>query len=503
MKITILIFTLFLISCNSKSQNHDSQDEQDLHDFDNTQSDIDTTVPDPDKIDADADTDNNAESSDSDTDSVICLDLKIQQNVIKSGFPLKDKDGKITFCRPGCDTPTENDPQCVRNIWEWNNWGVYQTYINDEEKKTSPECYPWPCVIEGMKSYRTMKSDCDRFLSVDNYSSTMLTIGDLRVSGGIAGIEMGGYVSGYNSLRAMAYHIEKDEYEPVGYAGGYTGFNYDRFLFSTANGDWSKKTYTQTYIISAKRNDDGKWKYEAIYDDDQHKAWFSRPPFMGKDWVLIQIKHLQTGEYNVYYSKVDEWKWVKFAPPKVYEGNISGNRLTFIIGEREIYVCDLDKTPKELTDCTKINRNGEFGHGPRLDQLNPDRLVYNIYGEPKFVEVDLSVTPYKYTEHTITPSESTVGGYEPKDFRDGTVLYMELFGTSGADFKQCFYNMEQKKSYCPSEGPWGDQEYLMGFGTFDGRYQLWKAPARTSCYVRDIKCWCEENKSGCETIFGE
>ncbi len=490
-------------SCSSNSRNHDSQNEQDLHDFDNTQSDIDTTVPDPDKIDADADTDNNAESSDSDTDSVECLDLKIQQNVIKSGFPLKDKDGKITFCRPGCDTPTENDPQCVRNIWEWNNWGVYQTYINDEEKKTSPECYPWPCVIEGMKAYRTMKSDCDRFLSVDNYSSSMGTIGDLRVSGGIAGIEMGGYVSGYNSLRAMAYHIEKDEYEPVGYAGGYTGFNYDRFLFSTANGDWSKKTYTQTYIISAKRNDDGKWKYEAIYDDDQHKAWFSRPPFMGKDWVLIQIKHLQTGEYNVYYSKIDEWKWTKFAPPKVYEGNISGNRLTFIIGEREIYVCELDKTPRELTDCTKINRNGELGHGPMLDQLNPDRLVYNIYGEPKFVEVDLSATPYKYTEHTITVSEPTAGSFEPNDFRNGTFLYTELFGTDSADLKQCFYSTEQKKSYCPSEGPWGDQEYLMGFGTFDGRYQLWKAPARTSCYVRDIKCWCEENKLGCESVFEE
>ncbi|HNW15741.1 MAG TPA: hypothetical protein PKM15_03480, partial [bacterium] len=48
MKVAILVFTLFLISCSSKSQNQDSQDEQDLHDFDNTQPDIDTTVPDPD-----------------------------------------------------------------------------------------------------------------------------------------------------------------------------------------------------------------------------------------------------------------------------------------------------------------------------------------------------------------------------------------------------------------------------------------------------------------------
>lgn len=514
MLILSLSALLFTVSCNGcsngeKTTDLDSIGDRDLevdNEIEDAWNDYDTTS-DADKIIADD------ESSDADSDSVVCLDLKVQQNVIKSGFPFKDKDGKITFCRPGCDIPTENDPQCVRNIWEWNNWGVYQTYINDEEKKTSPECYPWPCVIEGMKAFRDVASKCDRSLSAGNYSSSMGTIGDLRVSGGIAGIEMSGYVSGYNSSRAMAYHIEKDEYEPVGYSGAYTQFNYGRFIFVTANGDLSKENHTQMYIISAKRNENGSWKYEAIYDDEQHMGDLSRPPFVGKNWVLIQVNHRITGKYEVFYSKVndlaspngtaDKWEWTKFAPSKVYEGNISGNRLTFIIGDREIYVCDLDKTPKELTDCTKINRNGELGHGPRLDQLNPDRLVYNVYGEPKFVEVDLSVTPLKYTEHKITPSEPTAGSFQPNDFRNGTILYSELFGTSGADFKQCFYNMEQKKSYCPNEGPWGDKEYLMGFGTFDGIYQLWKAPARTSCYVRDIKCWCEENNLGCETIFGK
>jgi len=350
-----------------------------------------------------------------------------------------------------------------------------------------------------------MKSDCDRFLSVNNYSSSMGTIGDLRVSEGIAGIEMGGYVTGYNSSRAMAYHIEKDEYEPVGYSGAYTQFNYGRFIFVTANGDLSRENHTQMYIISAKRNENGSWKYEAIYDDEQHMGDLSRPPFVGKDWVLIQVNHRITGKYEVFYSRVDKWEWTKFAPPKVYEGNISGNRLTFIIGEREIYVCDLDKTPKELTDCTKINRNGELGHGPRLDQLNPDRLVYNIYGEPKFVEVDLSVIPHKYTEHTIVPSEEELIGFEPSDFRNGTVLYDEMFAvTGGWDHKSCFYNMEQKKSYCTGISPWPKTvEYLMGFGTFDEKYQLWKIPAGSACAVRDIKCWCEENKLGCETIFGE
>jgi len=508
--VLIIFVSIIVVSCNSCDSKNETdtisdkdaiaQTDNDVEDDKDINQDIDTTSPDTNII---IDSDNEIPDSDTDTDST-CLDLKIQANVIKAGFPLKDKNGKITFCRPGCDTPTENDPQCVRNLWEWNNWGVYQTYLNDPEN-TSPECYPWPCVIDGMKAYRTMKSDCDRFLSVDNYSSSMGTIGDLRVSGGIAGIEMGGYVNGYNSSRAMAYHIEKDEYEPVGYSGAYTQFNHDRFIFVTANGDLSKENHTQMYIISAKRNDDGTWKHEAIYDDEQHMGDLSRPPFVGKDWVLIQVHHRVTGKYEVFYSKVDEWNWIKFEPPKVYEGNISGNRLSFIIGDREIYVCDLDKSPEKVSDCTKINRDGELGHGPRLDQLNPDRLVYNVYGEPKFVEVDLSVTPHKYTEHSITPSEEELMGFEPSDFRKGIVLYDEMFSVGqGWDHKSCFYNMEQKKSYCPDEGPWPNTlEYLMGFGTFDENYQLWKIPAGSACAVRDIKCWCEENNMGCESVFGK
>ncbi|HPV21480.1 MAG TPA: hypothetical protein PK102_07580, partial [bacterium] len=100
MKVAILILTLFLISCNSKSQNHDSQDEQDLHDLDNIQPDIDTTVSDPDII---LDDELIEEIPDED-ENVPCLDLKYNENTLKTNFPFKDKDGKPTFCRPGCDT---------------------------------------------------------------------------------------------------------------------------------------------------------------------------------------------------------------------------------------------------------------------------------------------------------------------------------------------------------------------------------------------------------------
>ncbi|MCK5808101.1 hypothetical protein KAH37_03835 [bacterium] len=275
----LLFFTFLLFSCNCSP----SQPSTDYDNDSDTQlsTDRDSDLSTHHDSDATTDTDYDSPITDSNNDIATdadiheqCLDLRIQQNVIKSGFPLKDKNGKITFCRPECDTPTETDPQCVRNIWDWNNWGVYQTYLNDEEKKTSPECYPWPCIITEMKaSHTNMKSSCDRFLAVNNYGSSMGTISDLRVSEGIAGIEMGGYVSGYNSLRAMAYHIEKDAFEPVGYSGAYTGFNYGRFLLTTANGDWSKETFTQTYIISAKRMSENHWKYEVIYDDEQRKSY--------------------------------------------------------------------------------------------------------------------------------------------------------------------------------------------------------------------------------------
>jgi hypothetical protein len=95
MKVVILILTLFLVSCNSNSRNHDSQDEQDLHDFDNSQSDIDTTVPDPD-ISDDLSDEALAESDETPDVDMYCpypMDAK---------YPYFRRDGTIHFCCP-CD----------------------------------------------------------------------------------------------------------------------------------------------------------------------------------------------------------------------------------------------------------------------------------------------------------------------------------------------------------------------------------------------------------------
>ena len=118
----LLLIVLAAVSCRKNKT-------ADINDKDSGITDVDTPVPDPDISDSLSDdlsdevSDTESEVlTDTDADTAVpCLDLRYNENTIKTNFPFKDKNGKPTFCRPGCDTPTETDPQCVRNIWEWDN----------------------------------------------------------------------------------------------------------------------------------------------------------------------------------------------------------------------------------------------------------------------------------------------------------------------------------------------------------------------------------------------
>ena len=166
------------------------------------------------KADQDADT---VPDADSDED-VACLDLRYNENTIKTPFPFKDANGKPTFCRPGCDTPTENDPQCVRNIWEWDNWSEYQDYLKAQEKDPNQqderECYPWPCKLPDMHAktkaeLSTFVSSCDRLLTVNEFRANVGTINSHGMYDGVAGMDFG------HSGRATEYDPEKDEYKNI------------------------------------------------------------------------------------------------------------------------------------------------------------------------------------------------------------------------------------------------------------------------------------------------
>ena len=428
-----------------------------------------------------------------DTDTPVgCPSLKYYANVKAAGFPLKDKDGKITFCRPGCDTPTENDPQCTRNLWEWVNWGRYQEY--EQGKSDYVECYPWPCVLPGLRA-REYTHECDKNITTNSYAVSMAALFDLKIQNGLVGtFMMGSSTDQYASHRMNTYDPVRDEFASVGYA--FDGaFAYDRFIFVSGFENWTKEVGT-LYALSAKKVLGG-YKYETIYYDDE-KTQFSRSPLIGEKWVVLNLLHRDTTLIEVVYAKVDEWNWRKLRRNKIYEGNIVDNRVTFIDDSRQVFVCDLDKLPFDPEkECLRIDRGGEMAYQPRLNEENKNQLVYfNAADDSNMTLVDLSGEKPAYSSLPFTISEPQSTGAYPHQFKGNLILYDEAFmplDNSRLDYKACFYRIDKQKNYCPSKytKP-STSRYDMGFNSFDGNYQLWKTPSGTIAAVRDIACYCEK-----------
>jgi len=489
---------MVFFSCSENSPQNDAETDIDTV----TEQDIDftDTAPDPDMNDYD-------ETPDKDTDidnTVECLDLKIQDNVINTPFPFKDKDGKPTFCRPGCDTPTETDPQCVKNIWEWRNWESYQEYVN--KKTETPDCYQWPCEIKDMKASpnpESFNSKCDRHIAVMGYNASMGTIWSHGMSNGVAGM----YLGRRHGL-VIEYNPEQDKYLALGATGGAFSFNEDRYVFMILETNPDINPDYRSYAISIERKD-GKYYYELIHDNENHNSFFSRPPFAGGKWVLIQVREGKASSVTeVKYAKAGVWEWQTIegiGSPLAQEGNIVGDHLTFITNNRAMYYCDLTKSPKHISDCKLINRSagvgliGQFeeGHSPRIDTENEKRLVYNLYRQNVFVEVDLTdVENPVYSEYEVSKNKETTYSWQVDTFRGNKVLYSDFYTmeAGSVDMIGCFYRLDKKKSSCPQENihPWTGQN-LMGYNTFWGKWHLWKTPASVATVMRDWECYCEES----------
>ena len=487
----------FFVSCSSSQSSNDSDS---IPDADTDMQDSENVVDeDTDKdVDSIEDSDNSPDADqDSDSDNpetVECLDLRYNENTIKTPFPFKDANGKPTFCRPGCDTPTENDPQCVRNIWEWDNWDEYQVYLKAQEKdpdqQKERECYPWPCKLPDMhpktkETLDTFVSSCDRLLTVNGFNADEGTVWSHGMSDGVAGMDFG------HTGRLIEYDPEKNEYMTLGQERR-LAFNEGRYIIESYDrvpGD-NINTY-RTYTISVLRTEKGYF-YEFIRDNYGHKDEFLRPPFAGKNWALLRL----TGDKTVYASSKD-WVWHELGGITNYagEGNIVGDHLTFITNNRELYYCDLPKYPKHIDECFKLNRKNEFGeeelgHSPRIDLDNEYRVVYNVYHQNIFVEVDLKdLNNPKYTEYTISKLFSNSWGWEIDMLKGNRISYSD----SASDDIGCFYRFDKQKTYCQKEQTFStDPSDLMGYNVFLGKWHLWKRIGRPTAIIRDLECYCEE-----------
>ena len=501
MRNTLIILLLIAFSaCNSDKPKNDA----DINDKDSGITDVDTTLPDPDTVGIDAEQPDIDFDTDADT-TVPCLDLRYNENTIKTNFPFKDKNGKPTFCRPGCDTPTETDPQCVRNIWEWDNWEKYQKYLeaqkNNPAQTTIRECYPWPCKLPDMKADSTLESfnsKCDRWLTVNGYESNMGTIWTHGMSDGVAGMDFA------HSGRIIEYDPEKDEYFSLGQSLPLM-FNENRYIGIIYDQLPQPSNFTNRQFVISVLRKDGKYFYELIYDNVDHNAWFTNPSFPGNKWAFIQVSEGRYGSKTEFkYASSNDWQWHNIDGIQNYagEGNIVSDHLTFITNNREIYYCDLRKYPKHINDCLKINRLNtdkityEQGNSPKIDTENEYRLVYNVDSTQIFVEVDLAdINNPEYTEHEIPKKKELFAGFSVDTVRGNKAVYGEMFdmGSGTLDFLGCFYRFDKKKSYCPQENIFSTSpDNLMGYNTFWGKWHLWKGIGRTAAFMRDWDCYCKE-----------
>ena len=496
----LLVFLVF--SCSSSHSSNDSDILPDAdadpctHDSEAVDGDSDSQDSDE-KPDQDADQDNDSDT----TENAECLDLRYNENTIKTPFPFKDANGKPTFCRPGCDTPTENDPQCVRNIWEWDNWDEYQVYLKaqkeDPNQTKERECYPWPCKLPDMHTktkaeLNTFVSSCDRLLTVNGFSADEGTVWSHGMSDGVAGIDFG------HTGRMIEYDPEKDEFMTLGQErrlsfneGRYVVESYDRIPGDNVN------TY-RVFTISVLRTENGYF-YELIRANSAHGDEFLRSPFAGKNWVLLRL----SGDKTIYASSKD-WEWHELSGIEnlAGEGNIVGDHLTFITNNRELYYCDLRKYPKHIDECFKLNRKDksrteELGHSPRIDLENEYRVVYNVYGTPTFVEVDLKDLEHpNYTEYVVEKKHETGADWEIDMLQGNRISYSEMFSLSSGkyDWLGCFYRFDKKKTYCPVDKTTSTlPDSIMGYNVFWGKWHLWKEIAATDAIMRDWECYCKEN----------
>ena len=495
----------FLVSCSSSKSQNDSDSipdsDADTQDTEIQNNDYDTQ--DSEIVDDSDETPDTDQDADSDTEEKVeCLDLRYNENTIKTPFPFKDANGKPTFCRPGCDTPTENDPQCVRNIWEWDNWDEYQVYLKAQEKDQNQqkerECYPWPCKLPDMhpktkEDLDTFVSSCDRLLTVNGFSADVGTVNSHGMSDGVAGMDF------THTGRIIEYDPEKDEYLTVGQTKGLFGFNENRYVVLAADsipGD-NKDTY-KAFVISIFR-ENGNYRYEIIYDSPHHRAFTDRPPMAGKNWVLIHVRDTKQGATEIKYASSQDWVWHELAGIENYagEGNIVGDHLTFITNNRELYYCDLRKYPKHIDECFKLNRknasgNEELGHSPRIDLDNEYRIVYNVYGTPTFVEVDLKdLNNPKYTEYKVEKKHQNAADWEIDMLKGNRISYSEMIGTP--DWFGCFYRFDKQKTYCPADSTFvSHSRDLMGYNVFWGKWYLWKMIKTPDAIIRDMECYCKE-----------
>ena len=502
-RIFYLLFLILFVSCSSsKSQNdsdtvHDTDaDTQDSETFDG---DFDTQEAEiVDDSDETPDIDEDSDSEESDTD-------ECYPPLSKAAFPYYDANGKITFCRPNCDTPTADDPICIGNLWDEQNEKLCHEY---------PEyaCCGMPCVLESLKPMT--KEEVDEMYKVGKIAMHKC---DLKIDPWSWGHDDShGVVKAWNMSEGK-----------VGFYTYPAGISYEKWPVGDKYVTYDIATQKYSFVIPSRHQEQAYYKgkrlalvsdkrsYELnkeniflayIGDDakveivyDKKVKSISYEPALNEKWAFVNL--VEAGSKRMMYAKVGEWKWTSLGDGLGWEPGIVGDTLAIVDNNVNGWICDLSKYPKSLSDCKKVNRDGEEVRGIRINRENEKQFVYNSnFTKLAYLELKGDEFFYKDLIADFT-TETDLHKYSlaALQFRGNTLLFEEITdfnGVGGGLF--CYYRLDKNKKYCMKKMDDdksysdGTTKFPYGFGEFEGKWLFYQEKSSTPLILRDMECYCKE-----------
>lgn len=514
--IFLLVFLWSCTSCNSKDPEIDDDTVSDKDSVAVTDSDVLDTdrVSDSDTVKDDSDTDSDLVETDGDSieDKDIFPDEVPETDtgewpdydypagtegdpdcpsLLNAGFPYVDKDGKKHFCRK-CDLPApENDPQCIRNLWEINNRKII-------EKWPDYYCYPLPCDVTSkalLNEGPAYVSPCD----IDAVSGTWHQSTGVFRQGDIYKGTMGMYAAAskkvddkYIVIGNLHYEITTGKYTMIGWSDAKQAYNYDRFIFLTGNSFDLK-----SYIVSAKKVKSG-WKYEFAYTDEWNRTIFIYPPAVGENYVLINVKNVDgNGDEDILYANVNDWNFKKLGTGTVLYPQMFDDVAIFVQNST-VWSCDLSKSPTNIeTGCQRINQEGAKATAPAVNKQDHSKIIYS-YGEGYYqlYMADLSGETTTYSKLDIEMSPDLIS-YAPSQWDGDIFVFEEMYAYSEVqtDYRICYYSFSKDRKVCFPNPDGSDSRIRSIYGGVEGKYIIWKTASGTT--LRNMECYCKEHPEGC------
>ncbi len=504
--IFIVFCLFFLFSCSSSKSQNDSdilpdsdintQDSETIDDdFDSQEAEI---VDDSDEK-PDQDNDSDTEKSDS---------TECQPPLSEAQFPYYDANGKITFCRPDCDTPTDDDPICIGNLWDEQNEKLCHEY---------PEyaCCGFPCIMESFKPWTKERLAEEYPTLVEFIPMHKCDLAISQVNWGIDG--SAGVVKSWNlSDEKIGFQIYPSRLSVEKWSVGDKYVTYDiatqkySFVIPSRHQEQAYFKGKRLALISDKRSynlnneniflayisDDAKT--EIVYDKKVKSI--SYEPALNEKWAFVNL--VDNSGKRMLYAKVGEWKWTSLGNGLGWFPSLVGDTLSFVDDNVNGWICDLSKKPQKLEDCLKFNQEGEQTEYLYFDKENENRFVYYDTFKRKIVLAERNGDNFKrkdiiteFTEESVSKAYSLL----PRTLRGNVFLYEEVT-TNGAEYggRLCYYRIDKNKKYCMKKMD-DDKSYSdgttifpYGFAEFEGKWLLYQKKNSDSLVLRNMDCYCKE-----------